>query len=151
MEKYSKKSIWIASTSVAIVALMLILSLSPRIQKPTESEISPGTPTSTESSAVTDYSKQPVALDSIPPPQPEQTVETTTSIPLKPTPEDTEVAPSQPAEPATPISEPSLNKPQTTGGLIYVPGFGWIPDEGGGGKGIDTCSDGDPDKQIGEM
>lgn len=36
-------------------------------------------------------------------------------------------------------------------GKIYVPGFGWIKNEGGGGKGVKVDSDGDINKQVGIM
>lgn len=39
----------------------------------------------------------------------------------------------------------------TRPGQIYVPGFGWIADEGGGGVGTPTDGDGDPNKQVGDM
>jgi len=46
------------------------------------------------------------------------------------------------------------NQPQggtTQNGKIYVPGFGWITDNGGGGQGTDGESDGDINKQVGTM
>ena len=46
------------------------------------------------------------------------------------------------------------NQPQggdTKDGKIYVPGFGWIEDEGGGGQGTVGESDGDINKQVGTM
>jgi len=46
------------------------------------------------------------------------------------------------------------NQPQggdTKDGQIYVPGFGWITDNGGGGQGIVGESDGDINKQVGRM
>ena len=58
------------------------------------------------------------------------------------TPEQTNPQGQQPAEPSGGETRP---------GQIYVPGFGWIADEGGGGVGIDTGSDGDPNKQVGDM
>lgn len=39
----------------------------------------------------------------------------------------------------------------TRPGQIYIPGFGWVADEGGGGAGTDTGSGGDPNKQVGDM
>lgn len=36
-------------------------------------------------------------------------------------------------------------------GQIYVPGFGWIKDEGGGGEGTIVDGDGDINKQVGNM
>ncbi len=39
----------------------------------------------------------------------------------------------------------------TKDGQIYVPGFGWIKDEGGGGEGTYVDGDGDINKQVGTM
>jgi len=46
------------------------------------------------------------------------------------------------------------NQPQggeTKDGKIYVPGFGWIDDNGGGGQGTTVDGDGDINKQVGNM
>jgi len=63
----------------------------------------------------------------------------------------------------TPTGEPkTATKDSTTGkaepkggekkdGKIYVPGFGWIKDNGGGVKQEQVGSDGDINKQVGEM
>jgi len=50
-----------------------------------------------------------------------------------------------PVDPKPAQTTPSGGKP----GEIYVPGFGWIKDEGGGGQGQKSDSDGDWDKIIG--
>lgn len=42
-------------------------------------------------------------------------------------------------------------EPPTKDGEIYVPGFGWIEDEGGGGEGIEIDGDGDINKPVGIM
>lgn len=39
----------------------------------------------------------------------------------------------------------------TQGGSIYLEGFGWIPDEGGGSVQHNIDSDGDINKQVGNM
>lgn len=36
-------------------------------------------------------------------------------------------------------------------GQVYVPGFGWVKDQGGGSTAVDTGNDGDINKQIGSM
>lgn len=36
-------------------------------------------------------------------------------------------------------------------GQVYVPGFGWVEDQGGGTQEIETGSDGDLNKQVGSM
>lgn len=55
----------------------------------------------------------------------------------------------QPAEPPKPDNQPQGG--DTKNGQIYVPGFGWIEDHGGGGQGIVGESDGDINKQVGIM
>jgi len=57
-------------------------------------------------------------------------------------------APVQPNKPA----DNTPNSGDTNGnGQIYIPGFGWVDNEGGGGQGQPSGSDGDWDKQIGSM
>lgn len=36
-------------------------------------------------------------------------------------------------------------------GQIYLPGFGWVDNQGGGGQGTNVSSDGDINKQVGTM
>ena len=48
------------------------------------------------------------------------------------------------------VSDPAANQPQngdTQNGSIYIEGFGWIPDEGGGTIQEEVHSDGDINKQ----
>lgn len=49
----------------------------------------------------------------------------------------------------TPPKETTPNAGDKKDGQIYIPGFGWVEDEGGGGQGEKTGSDGDWDKIIG--
>ena len=52
------------------------------------------------------------------------------------------------------VHEPDSNQPQTgdtQGGSIYLEGFGWITDEGGGSVQHNIDSDGDINKQVGIM
>ncbi|WP_028306807.1 DUF6550 family protein [Desulfitibacter alkalitolerans] len=58
--------------------------------------------------------------------------------------EEKEVKPS--AQPETPKGDERNNK-----GQIYIPGFGWVDDKGGGGEGHIVDSEGDINKQIGNM
>ena len=55
----------------------------------------------------------------------------------------------QPTEPPKQENQPQGG--DTSGGKIYVPGFGWIEDEGGGGQGTTVDGDGDINKQVGQM
>lgn len=82
----------------------------------------------------------------------------------------------KPAEPEKPVikdeeaiknpdKKPEYDKSQTTvepknsqsksgdkkDGKVYIPGFGWVKDEGGGGQGKVGKSDGDINKQVGSM
>lgn len=53
-----------------------------------------------------------------------------------------------------PVTPKSDNRPQggdKKDGQIYVPGFGWIDDQGGGGEGTVVDGDGDINKQVGIM
>lgn len=67
-------------------------------------------------------------------------------------------------EPPKPVDHDKVEKPQDTpkndsqpqggetkDGKIYVPGFGWITDNGGGGQGTTVDGDGDINKQVGNM
>lgn len=50
--------------------------------------------------------------------------------------------------------EPKSSQPKSgdkKDGKVYIPGFGWVKDEGGGGKGEVVNSDGDINKQVGQM
>lgn len=52
------------------------------------------------------------------------------------------------------VHEPDSNHPQTgdtQGGSIYLESFGWITDEGGGSVQHNIDSDGDINKQVGNM
>jgi hypothetical protein len=55
--------------------------------------------------------------------------------------------------PAPVVSNPQQNTPQmgdkNDKGEIYIDGFGWVKNEGGGGRGEPSSSDGDWDKIIG--
>ena len=71
--------------------------------------------------------------------------------PPAPSPEEQQAA-SEKDEPI--VHEPDSNQPQTgdtQGGSIYLEGFGWITDEGGGTVQENVHSDGDINKQVGNM
>ena len=74
-----------------------------------------------------------------------------TTPPPAPSPEEQQAA-SEKDEPI--VHEPDSNQPQTgdtQGGSIYLEGFGWITDEGGGTVQENVHSDGDINKQVGNM
>lgn len=83
---------------------------------------------------LTDSKKKPAAT---PPPEPSQKEQQAASESNKPI-----------------VSDPSSNQPQTgdaSSGSVYLEGFGWIQDEGGGTVQEEIYSDGDINKQIGNM
>ena len=74
-----------------------------------------------------------------------------TTPPPVPSPEEQQAA-SENNEPI--VSDPAADQPQngdTQNGSIYIEGFGWIPDEGGGTIQEEIHSDGDINKQVGIM
>jgi hypothetical protein len=54
-----------------------------------------------------------------------------------------------PVEPGKPKDNEPQSGDKNGNGEIYIPGFGWVKDEGGGGQGQKSGSDGDWDKIIG--
>lgn len=74
---------------------------------------------------------------------------------LDPALKNPDVKPNITPAPVTPVPTPSNpneqnpQSPNRQNGQIYIPGFGWIKDEGGGGQGEKSSSDGDWDKIIG--
>jgi len=75
--------------------------------------------------------------------------------PEKPKPQGDVTNPSKPPEykkEDTIVSKPAdLNGGEKKDGKIYVPGFGWIEDNGGGGEGTVVDGEGDINKQVGNM
>lgn len=89
--------------------------------------------------------------------KPEKTTEPTE--PPKPKVKEPEKEQSPAAPPEYEEKETQPNKETATPkagdknskGQVYVPGFGWVEDQGGGTKEIETGSDGDINKQVGNM
>jgi hypothetical protein len=91
----------------------------------------------------------------------EQTIQPDVTKPQAPKPpkienEDATVnAPAPPSyKPEQTEQKPSSNNPKNgdkKDGKIYIDGFGWIDDEGGGGSGTEVDGDGDINKQVGIM
>lgn len=105
---------------------------------------SPTTPADTADSSGTEQSLQteptkPEAPAESPAPQ-DDTVVTNPEKPPEYKPEDT--VKTTPEEPAG---------GEKKDGKIYVPGFGWIEDHGGGTQQNEVTSDGDINKQVGSM
>jgi len=89
----------------------------------------------------TEQTNTPQSIKPTPPEKPKvQGDATDQSKPPEYKPEDTTV---------TKPSEPMAGEKKD--GKIYVPGYGWIKDEGGGGEGTVVDGDGDIDKQVGSM
>ncbi|HEX2925304.1 MAG TPA: DUF6550 family protein [Ruminiclostridium sp.] len=54
-------------------------------------------------------------------------------------------------QPGSPSGKTEPKGGEKKDGKIYVPGFGWVKDNGGGSKGEVVGSDGDINKQVGSM
>lgn len=121
----------------------------PNSQTPPTSSASEGGSGGNGISSGTDQTIQPdlVTPEQITPPteKPKVENEDTLKNPEQPPeykPEDTQKPSSKPDEP---------KNGDTNNGKIYVEGFGWIENHGGGGEGSIADSDGDINKQVGEM
>ncbi len=64
---------------------------------------------------------------------------------------DPDTVPAYTPQQTAPPPAPAPSGGETRPGQIFVPGFGWIADEGGGAAGVDTGSEGDPNTQVGDM
>lgn len=123
--------------------------IKPNIQTPTLA------PSAAGNTAVSTGTEQTIQPDVTKPPGPSE--EQLTDPSQKP---DGEIVTEPPKdedhdEVVTPSSPPAkAGEPQggdKKDGKIFVPGFGWIQDNGGGGIGEVVGSDGDINKQVGEM
>lgn len=111
-------------------------------------------PTSTDNGAVSSNTEQTIQGDVS---KPEYTEEQLKNPEQKPNGDEV-------TEQDKPVDHDKVEKPKTTpksdgqphggdtkDGKIYVPGFGWINDQGGGGQGTVGKSDGDINEQVGTM
>ncbi|ERI90667.1 hypothetical protein HMPREF1982_03705 [Clostridiales bacterium oral taxon 876 str. F0540] len=66
---------------------------------------------------------------------------------------DKSKVPTYPAKETKPQAQAQTPKAgeKNSKGQVYVPGFGWVEDEGGGGQGKVIDSNGDINKQVGNM
>ncbi|MGF7145466.1 hypothetical protein HNQ56_003909 [Anaerotaenia torta] len=96
----------------------------------------------------------------------EQSIQAEVTKPTEP-PQEVKTDPSktpdgQKVDKVTPVEHDKVTKPENPpsgtpesgdkkDGKIYVPGFGWIDDNGGGVQQNDVGSDGDINKQVGNM
>lgn len=137
------------------------VTVNPKVQQNTEKEkdviIDPSDttqPTSTDNGAVSSGTEQTIQGDVS---KPEYTEEQLKNPEQKPNGDEV-------TEQDKPVDHDKVEKPKTTpksdgqpqggdtkDGKIYVPGFGWINDQGGGGQGTVGKSDGDINKQVGTM
>lgn len=137
------------------------VTVDPKVPQNTEKEkdvtIAPSDttqPTSTDNGAVSSGTEQTIQGDVS---KPEYTEEQLKNPEQKPNGDEV-------TEQDKPVDHDKVEKPKTTpksdgqpqggdtkDGKIYVPGFGWINDEGGGGQGTVGKSDGDINKQVGTM
>ena len=112
------------------------------------------TPAPSNNGAVSSGTEQTIQPDAS---KPEYTEDQLTDPTQKPngdavTEQDKPVEHDKVVQPTTP-SKPQESQPQggdTSGGKIYVPGFGWI-DDIGEGQGTTVDGDGDINKQVGQM
>ncbi|WP_339192359.1 DUF6550 family protein [Paenibacillus sp. FSL E2-0230] len=146
---------------------------SPTIEAPdvTKAPVIPSEEPSSSSVAVPDISPQPSPTEA-PILQPEKEV-TKVEVPIsqpkvtsKPT-EPPKPKVKEPEKVKSPATPPKYDEKQTEPnketattpkagdkndkGQVYVPGFGWVKDQGGGSTAVDTGNDGDVDKQVGTM
>ncbi|NLO86910.1 MAG: hypothetical protein GX096_16000 [Clostridiales bacterium] len=135
------------------------VTVDPKVPDSTEKEIivtPPDTtqPTSSDNGAVSSGTEQTIQGDVS---KPEYTEEQLTDPSQKPNGEKV-------TEPPTAVDHNNVEQPKDTpkadnqpqggdtkDGKIYVPGFGWITDNGGGGQGTTVDGDGDINKQVGNM
>ena len=137
------------------------VTVDPKVPQNTEKEkdviIDPSDttqPTSTDNGAVSSGTEQTIQGDVS---KPEYTEEQLKNPEQKPNGDEV-------TEQDKPVDHDKVEKPKTTpksdgqpqggdtkDGKIYVPGFGWINDQGGGGQGTVGKSDGDINKQVGTM
>jgi hypothetical protein len=172
----AKKRLTIAGLGVVCVVLVIVIAS--RLVPGTPKDVTPQ-PSSTVSGTVSpsippmEPSKDPeVSVQPIDPPaasaQPADagdssgTDQTIQADPVKPsapsttpTPQgditDPKTTPTYKPEDATVSEAPSPQGGDKKDGMIYVPGFGWIKDEGGGTEVSVGDSDGDINKPVGEM
>lgn len=140
-------------------------------------EVSPGTeiPTSSTAPTIPDVSVQPIE-PSATPSQPadtgdstgtDQSIQAEVTKPTEP-PQEVKTDPSktpdgEKVETVTPVEHDKVTKPESTpapdtpkagdkkDGKIYVPGFGWIEDNGGGGSGTTAEDMYENGNKIGDM
>lgn len=111
-------------------------------------------PISTDNGAVSSGTEQTIQGDAV---KPEYTEEQLNDPDQKPngekiTEQDKPVEHDKVEQPKdTPKNDSQPQGGDTKDGKIYVPGFGWIDDEGGGGQGTTVDGDGDINKQVGNM
>ena len=137
------------------------VTVDPKVPQNTEKEkdvtIAPSDttqPTSTDNGAVSSGTEQTIQGDVS---KPEYTEEQLKNPEQKPNGDEV-------TEQDKPVDHDKVEKPKTTpkidgqpqggdtkDGKIYVPGFGWINDQGGGGQGTVGKSDGDINKQVGTI
>lgn len=174
----AKKGLIVAGLGVVCVILVIAISVQFHSEAPKDAAVLPSTPAPADIQPDLNNPQPSTALVIAPDPaapisSPAVPVDTSDSSgteqhlqaePTKPTP---------PVDPPTPIETPAVSKPEKTpeykpedtvktkpkepeggekkDGKIYVPGFGWIEDQGGGNSVDEVTSDGDINKQVGNM
>lgn len=135
------------------------MMVAPKVPDSTEKEVTvtpPDTtqPTNIDNGAVSSGTEQTIQGDATKPEYTEEQLKDPTQKPNgeKVTEQDKPVDHNKVEKPKdTPKNDSQPQGGETKDGKIYVPGFGWIDDEGGGGQGTVGESDGDINKQVGNM
>ncbi|NYB73104.1 hypothetical protein HZF24_03005 [Sedimentibacter hydroxybenzoicus DSM 7310] len=135
------------------------VTIDPKVPDSTEKVISVTPPDvtqppSTDNGAVSSGTEQTIQGDASKPEYTEEQLKDPTHKPNgeKVTEQDKPVDHDKVEQPKdTPKNDSQPQGGETKDGKIYVPGFGWIDDEGGGGQGTVGESDGDINKQVGNM
>lgn len=180
LSEKSKRRLVIAGLGVVCIALVIMISSRFKAEAPADAGILPSSTISSEVNPDIDPAKANQMgesemvvkpIDQSQPSTPAQdtgtgdstgTDQAIQSDPVKPTaPTTTPVPQGDNTNPSSPptykpedtiISEPAEPEGgEKKDGKIYVPGFGWIEDHGGGTQQTEASSDGDINKQVGSM
>jgi hypothetical protein len=143
-----------AEPTVEIINVVHEIVINP-IQQSNEPQTNTAVSSGTEQTIQSDIAPKPNPCDERLSDPTQSPCGTETELPVPETLTDPTVKPHDTQTPAN-ASQPTTNSNQpqsdaTRDGQIYIPGFGWIDNHGGGGHGQPADSDGDIDKMVGDM
>lgn len=117
-----------------------------------DSKVAEATKSTTQvpNTAISSGTKQTIQPDPVKPTAPTEKPKSTDKT------SNTDEKPTITGKPKTTVKDSTISKTEPKGGEkkdgeIYVPGFGWVKDNGGGSQGEVVGSDGDVNKQVGTM